>query len=100
MDLPPNVSLTVRYDQWYDHAMNTAKITISISPDLLERVDRLVKARVFPNRSSAIQAAVQTKVERLQKTRLARECAKLQVDQEQALADTGLHADSALWPPY
>jgi hypothetical protein len=40
------------------------------------------------------------KVARLQKSRLARECAKLDPAEEQALADTGLRADSELWPPY
>ncbi len=42
---------------------------------LLERLDRLVAERVFPNRSRAIQEAIRDKLDRLARTRLARECA-------------------------
>jgi metal-responsive CopG/Arc/MetJ family transcriptional regulator len=71
--------------------MSVAKVTISIESGLLRRVDHLVKARVFSNRSQAIQAAVQEKVARLDRNRLARECAKLNKAREQALADEGLN---------
>jgi metal-responsive CopG/Arc/MetJ family transcriptional regulator len=71
-------------------AMSTAKITISIDQRLLKRVDRLVKSRHFPNRSQAIQEAVHEKVNRVDKTRLARECSKLDVTVEQFMADEGL----------
>ena len=80
--------------------MNTAKITISISQDLLGRVDQLVQASVFANRSQAIQAAVQDKVSRLQKTRLAQECGKLDPAEEQAFAELGLDSEKADWPQY
>jgi hypothetical protein len=42
---------------------------------------------VFPNRSRAIQAAVEEKIARLERTRLARECAKLDANLEAAVAD-------------
>ena len=80
--------------------MNAAKITISLDPSLLHRLDRLVQSRVFPSRSQAVQAAVEEKIARLQKTRLAQECAKLDPAQEQALADAGLAAEVSQWPPY
>ena len=70
--------------------MSTAKITISIDEKLLRRVDRLVKARQFPNRSQAIQEAIHEKMSRIDKTRLGRECSKLDVTVEHALADEGL----------
>ena len=70
--------------------MGVSKGTISIESRLLRRVDLLVKARLFPNRSQAIQAAVEEKVSQLDSNRLAQECAKLDRAQEQALADEGL----------
>ena len=78
--------------------MSVAKVTISIESSLLRRVDHLVKAGVFANRSQAIQAAVQEKVARL--NRLAQECAKLNKAHEQALANEGLAAEVAEWLEY
>lgn len=80
--------------------MNTAKVTISIDQNLLQKVDRLVKARVFPNRSHAIQVAVQEKISRLDKSRLARECAKLDKAFEQSMVDEGLASEASEWPEY
>jgi len=80
--------------------MNAAKITISIDHELLGRLDRLVQSRVFPNRSQAVQAAVEEKIARLQKSRLATECAKLNQAEEQALADMGLLSEANDWPQY
>ncbi len=57
--------------------MSTTKIAITIDEELLGKLDRLVSSRVFPNRSKAIQEAVQEKLSRVNKSRLARECAKL-----------------------
>lgn len=80
--------------------MSVAKVTISIDESLLKRVDRLVKSNVFLNRSQAIQEAVEEKVSRLDKTRLAQECSKLDKTFEQALADEGLSAEGEEWPEY
>ncbi|HVS21545.1 MAG TPA: ribbon-helix-helix domain-containing protein [Pyrinomonadaceae bacterium] len=80
--------------------MSVAKVTVSIESGLLKRVDHLVKARVFSNRSQAIQAAVQETVARLDSNRLARECAKLDKAQEQSLADEGLASEAAEWREY
>ncbi len=80
--------------------MGVAKITISIDEQLLSRLDVLVQSRIFSNRSQAVQSAVQEKVARLGKTRLAQECAKLDPQEEQVLADEGLAAEVAQWPPY
>lgn len=80
--------------------MSTAKITISIDEKLLGRVDRLVKARQFPNRSEAIQEAIHEKMSRIDKTRLGRECSKLDVTVEQSLADEGLSFEVDQWPEY
>ncbi len=70
--------------------MSVVKITISIDEQLLHRLDTLVQSYVFPSRSQAVQSAVQEKITRLGKTRLAQECARLDPAEEQALADEGL----------
>jgi metal-responsive CopG/Arc/MetJ family transcriptional regulator len=80
--------------------MNVSKVTVSIESNLLKKIDRLVKEKVFPNRSKAIQDAVSEKIERLDQNRLARECAKLDKEEEQALADEGLASEAAEWQPY
>ena len=80
--------------------MSVAKVTISIESQLLKKVDHLVRERVFPNRSQVIQSAVEEKVSRLDRNRLARECAKLDKDEERAWADLGLAAEVDEWPEY
>ncbi len=80
--------------------MSDAKITISIEENLLKRIDSLVQARVFPSRSQAIQSAVAEKITRIDRTRLAKECAKLDKTYEQSLADEGLSAEAAEWVEY
>jgi metal-responsive CopG/Arc/MetJ family transcriptional regulator len=80
--------------------MSTAKIAISIEQSLLERIDHLVKEKLFPNRSKAIQEAVKEKVDKLDKSRLAVECAKLDPVFEQSMADEGLGKDFESWPEY
>jgi metal-responsive CopG/Arc/MetJ family transcriptional regulator len=75
--------------------MATAKIAITIDGELLRRLDALVKNRIFPSRSRAIQETVQEKLDKLASTRLARECAKLDPKAERAIADedlAGAHA--------
>jgi metal-responsive CopG/Arc/MetJ family transcriptional regulator len=80
--------------------MTTAKIAITIEEDLLGKLDRLVSSKVFPNRSKAIQEAIQEKLSRVNKSRLARECAKLDPKFEKALAEEGISQDMSEWPEY
>ena len=80
--------------------MSTAKVAITIEQKLLHKLDRLVKARVFPNRSRAIQEAVSDKLARLDHRSLADECSKLDKRFEQAMAEEGLNAQSDSWPEY
>ena len=93
-------ALTAGYDLGYYFSMSVAKITISIDEQLLNRLDLMVQSRVFASRSQAVQAAVEEKVSRVSKTRLAQECAKLEPAEEQAFAEEGLAAEADLWPPY
>ena len=80
--------------------MSQTKIAITIEEGVLARVDSLVKRQVFSNRSRAIQVAVQEKLERLERNRLAEECAKLEPRAEQALAEEGMSEELSTWPKY
>ncbi|MEO6079191.1 MAG: ribbon-helix-helix domain-containing protein [Steroidobacteraceae bacterium] len=80
--------------------MASVKVAITLQQETLRQLDGLVAQQVFPNRSRAIQAAVQEKIDRLQGGRLAAECAKLDPAQEQALADEGLDEEAGAWPAF
>jgi metal-responsive CopG/Arc/MetJ family transcriptional regulator len=80
--------------------MAKSKVAVSLDASTLEKLDRLVEAAVFPSRSQAIQMAVEEKLERLERSRLARECAKLDPAFEKALAEEGLSEELAEWPEY
>ena len=80
--------------------MGRAKIAITLDEETLSEVDRLVSEHRFPNRSLAIQEAVDEKLERLSHNRLAQECAKLDPDLERALAEQGMGGELAEWPEY
>jgi metal-responsive CopG/Arc/MetJ family transcriptional regulator len=77
-----------------------AKVAISLDESTLERLDKLVKRAVFSNRSQAIQEAVEEKLARMERSRLARECAKLDPTFEKALAEEGMSEDATEWPEY
>ncbi|OGP52995.1 MAG: CopG family transcriptional regulator [Deltaproteobacteria bacterium RIFCSPLOWO2_02_56_12] len=80
--------------------MGRSKIAISLDESTLNRLDKLVQKQAFPNRSQAIEEAVAEKLARLERSRLARECAKLDPAFEKALAEEGLSEDLAEWPEY
>lgn len=80
--------------------MSTTKVAITIEEGLLAKLDRLVDKNVFPNRSKAIQEAVQDKLARMDRGRLARECAKLDPRAEKALAEEGMDAELKEWPEF
>lgn len=80
--------------------MSKTKVAITIDETLLERIDRLVAQRKFSSRSNAFQLAVQDQLERLDRNRLARECAKLDPKEERLLADVGAPRDLEEWPEY
>lgn len=79
-------------DAWYDGlsysktAMPRTKVAITLETQLLDRVDELVARQRFRNRSQAIGAALTEKLQRLARTQLARECARLDPKEEKALA--------------
>jgi Arc/MetJ-type ribon-helix-helix transcriptional regulator len=92
--LPKDLGIT------YSITMSKVKVAISIDGELLKGVDSLVSKRVFPNRSRAIAEAVREKLQRVNRDRLARECAKLDPQYEQEMAEEGIVSDLAQWPEY
>jgi metal-responsive CopG/Arc/MetJ family transcriptional regulator len=80
--------------------MAASKIAITIDDKILRRLDLLVQSNVFPNRSRAIQEAIEDKLIRLDKSRLAQECAKLDRAFEQTIAEEGLASELEEWPRY
>ena len=80
--------------------MPKTKVAITLDAELLDRVDDLVARREFRNRSQAIETALAEKLARTRRTRLARECAKLDPETEKALAEEGLAGSSESWPEY
>ena len=80
--------------------MAASKIAITIDDKILKQIDILVKSKYFPNRSKAIQEAINEKLVRLEKSRLAQECAKLDPEFERSLAEEGLSAEVTEWPEY
>lgn len=80
--------------------MPKAKIAVTVDADLIEHLDQLIAQEQFPNRSRAVEAALAEKIERLRRTRLARECARLDPEEERAWAEEGLSAELERWPEY
>jgi len=80
--------------------MSSVKVAITIDSKTLQRVDGLVAQKLFPNRSRAIQSAVVEKLARMERGRLAAECAKLDPEFEKALAEEGLGQELDAWPEY
>jgi metal-responsive CopG/Arc/MetJ family transcriptional regulator len=76
------------------------QVVISLEPDILDRLDQLVRQALAPNRSRVIEQAIVEKLERLEHTRLARECANLDPAYERALAEEGFHQVLEGWPKY
>ncbi len=80
--------------------MPKTKVALTLDADLVEQVDALVANRRFRNRSQAVEAALADKLQRLARTRLARESAKLNPREEKRLAAEGLADDLTAWPEY
>ena len=80
--------------------MPKTKVALTLDTDLVHRVDELVANRRFRNQSQAIEAALSDKLERLARTRLARESAKLNPRAEKRLAEDSLIDALDSWPEY
>ncbi len=80
--------------------MAASKIAITIEKETLIQIDRLVQERRYPNRSRAIQEALDEKIDRLQTNRLSEELDKLDPEEEKAFAEEGMSMEGSLWPRY
>jgi len=80
--------------------MPKTKIAVTVDATLVEELDDMVAHHRFESRSQAIEAALAEKLRRLNKTRLAREAAKLDPKEERALAEEGLAGSRDTWPEY
>jgi len=80
--------------------MGNAKIAVTLDEQHIDQIDKFVNEHIFLNRSQAIQEAVEEKIARIKRTRLAKECAKLDPGAEKAMADEGIGEDLNQWPEY
>jgi len=80
--------------------MRTMKVAVTMDRRTLAKLDQLVKNRGLPSRSSVVQEAVEEKLARMNRNRLARESAKLDPKFEKAMAEEGLSLDLDQWPEY
>ena len=80
--------------------MAKTKVALTIDANLLEQVDELVSRQRFRNRSQAVEAALADKLQRLARTRLARESARLNPVEETQLAEEGMDEALEAWPEY
>lgn len=80
--------------------MGKAKIAITLDEEYIEQIDKLVNKNVFQSRSQAVQEAVGDKLQKIKRSRLSKECAKLDPVYEKAIAEEGLSKDITEWPEY
>ena len=80
--------------------MAASKIAITIEKETLTRLDRLVQQQRYPNRSRAIQEAVDEKIQKLERNRLSDELDKLNQEEEKAFAEEGMGVEGEQWPSY
>lgn len=80
--------------------MPKRKVAITLEVETVRRVDRMVRDARFESRSQAIESAVAAQLDRLERRRLAEECAKADPVVERRMADEGLGVDGAAWPDY
>lgn len=80
--------------------MGKAKIAVTLEAETLRRLDELIVQQGYESRSSAVQEAVEEKLSRVERRRLARECAKLDPELERRMAEEGLANEVSEWPEY
>lgn len=80
--------------------MAKTKIAVTLDIKIVKKIDNLVNKKIFPNRSQAIQEALQEKIKKMEHGRLARECAKLDPAFEKTLAEEGMSEELNEWPEY
>jgi Arc/MetJ-type ribon-helix-helix transcriptional regulator len=74
------------------------KIAVTLDPNTVAELDRWVREGRYPNRSGALESAVDYFAKRDKRNRLVRELNKLDRAEESRLAEEGLGDQS--WPTY
>ena len=74
------------------------KVAVTLDKHAVADLDRWVREGKYPNRSRAVQTAVNLLTEREKRTRLARELSKLNREEEQRMAEEG-NGDPS-WPAF
>jgi len=74
------------------------KIAVTLNENTVAQIDRWVQEGRYANRSRALQRAADALLEREKRSRLARELAKLDPEEEKALAEERIGDEP--WPPY
>ena len=74
------------------------KVAVTLQAETVQLLDRWVSEGKFPNRSRAIQHAADLLSQRDRRERLSRELAKLDPNEERALAEEPL--GDAPWPEF
>jgi Arc/MetJ-type ribon-helix-helix transcriptional regulator len=80
--------------------MRKAKVALSLDAEVVRRVDELVSRSAFPSRSHAVEEALREKLDRMARTRLSEEAAKLDPAQEKSLAEEGIEGEIGSWPAW
>ena len=78
--------------------MPARKIAVTVEETLLRTVDGWVAQGRYPNRSQAISTILREKSERWKRVRLTEELAKLDPDEEKAMAEERFAGET--WPEY
>jgi len=74
------------------------KVAVTLEKRTVGDLDRWVREGKYPNRSRALQAAVDLLADREKRTRLARELSKVDRQEERKMAEEGI--GDASWPTF
>ena len=80
--------------------MAAFKFVISVDRVLMERLDDFVQRGYFLNRSTAFQTAFKDKIDRIERKRLTKECAKLDPKFEREQAEDVTMEEFKSWPEF
>jgi hypothetical protein len=80
--------------------MAKTEVAVIMDTAVLDERDALVAHQVVPDRSIASQGALADKLVRMRRDQLAKECANLDPQDEQAMAEQGLDQEVNAWSDY
>lgn len=80
--------------------MSVVKVNIFLEDSIARQFDRLFANPMGKDRNEMIATVIEGQVAQARRTRFAEECAKLDISEEQSLAEEGLAEDTATWEAY